>query len=166
MPVKMIDRVAGLFAYYFIFLAILSYEYMIPMKKVFGKGFIEVHHILAKVGILLMLIHPLAFAFEINSPYVFIPILFPLDQFMTFAGKSAIYLFMIAVFVSVIRKKIPRYWKKVHHLNYLGFLLVFIHAWFIGTDLQSEIMQTTWLLMALVVTGIFVHNHMLFLKPQ
>ncbi|MBN2488853.1 MAG: ferric reductase-like transmembrane domain-containing protein [Methanosarcinaceae archaeon] len=164
MPVKMIDRVAGLFAYYFIFLAILSYEYMAQMKEVFGKSFIKVHHILARAGVLLMLIHPIAFAIEINDPYVFVPVFFPLDQFLIFAGRPAIFLFLIAVSTSTIRKRIPRYWKKVHYLNYVAFLLVFIHAWYIGTDIQSGIMQTTWFLMALVVTGIFVHKHTSLLK--
>ncbi|MBN1134076.1 MAG: ferric reductase-like transmembrane domain-containing protein [Methanosarcinaceae archaeon] len=137
---------------------------MAQMKTDFGKSFIEIHHLLARVGVMFMFIHPIAFAFKINSPYVFIPIFFPLKQFMIFAGRFAIYLFLAAILVSIIRKKIPRYWKKVHYLNYLGFLLVFIHAWLIGTDLQAGIMQTIWFLMALIVTGVFVHKHMSFIR--
>jgi hypothetical protein len=96
-PFKMIDRATGLFAYYFIFLAILSSEYMKQMKKVFGQGFIRVHHHLARIGILLMLLHPIAFAFEKQSISVFIPVFYPFMEFLGLAGRPAYYIFIIAI---------------------------------------------------------------------
>jgi len=160
-PLEMIDRAAGLFAYYFIFLAILSSEYMKQMKKVFGQGFIRIHHHLARLGISLMLLHPIAFAFEKQSISVFIPVLYPLMEFLELAGRPAFYLVIIAVAAGVYRKHFIRKWKKIHYLNYPAFLMIFIHSWLIGTDLNSGIMQLLWVCMALVIAAIFVHKHII-----
>ncbi|APH39462.1 ferric reductase-like transmembrane domain-containing protein [Methanohalophilus halophilus] len=160
-PLEMIDRAAGLFAYYFIFLAILSSEYMKQMKKVFGQGFIRVHHHLARLGISLMLLHPIAFAFEKQSISIFIPVFYPLMEFLELAGRPAFYLIIIAVAAGVYRKHFIRKWKKIHYLNYPAFLLIFIHSWLIGTDLNSGIMQLLWVCMALVIAAIFVHKHII-----
>lgn len=160
-PLEMIDRAAGLFAYYFIFLAILSSEYIKQMKKVFGQGFIRVHHHLARLGISLMLLHPIAFAFERQSISVFIPVFYPFMEFLELAGRPAFYLIIIAVATGVYRKHIIRKWKKIHYLNYPAFLLIFIHSWLIGTDLNSTIMQLLWVCMALVIAAIFVHKHII-----
>ncbi len=163
-PLRMVDRATGLFAYFFIFLAILSSEYMIQMKKVFGKGFIAIHHFLAKIGILLMILHPIAFAFEEKSASVLVPVFYPLMDFLELAGRPAFYLIIIAVSAGFYRKKLGRKWIKLHYLNYIAFLLIFIHAWLIGTDLQSGIMQLIWITMALIVVVVFIDKHFIQLK--
>lgn len=58
-PVVMIRRFVGTCGYLAMFLAIITSEYMAKMKKVSGLSFIKAHHNLARVGILLILIHPL-----------------------------------------------------------------------------------------------------------
>ncbi|WP_407356135.1 ferric reductase-like transmembrane domain-containing protein [Methanolobus sp. WCC5] len=155
---QLIYRASGLFAYFFIFLAILSSEYMRQMKNVFGKGFIAVHHILARIGILLMLVHPVAFAIERRSISVFVPVFHPFTDFLELAGRPAFYLILIAVFAALYRKRISGGWKKIHYLIYPAFLLTFAHAWLIGTDLNSGSMQFLWIVMALTVAGIFLHK--------
>ncbi|MGM0771325.1 MAG: ferric reductase [Halobacteriota archaeon] len=161
MPLRMVDRATGLFAYMFIFLAILSSEYMMQMMKIFGKGFINVHHLLARIGMSLMFIHPIAFAFEEKSISVFLPVFYPLKDFLELAGRPAFYLIIIAVLAGVYRKHIIKKWKNFHYLNYLAFIMIFIHAWLIGTDLEYLIMKILWIAMALIVVGVFVHKHMI-----
>ncbi len=158
-PLQMIDRASGIYALFFIFLAIVSSEYMKQMKKIFGKGFMSIHHFSARIGVLLMLIHPIAFALEERNINVFLPVFYPLKDFLELAGRPAFYLILIAVMAAVYRKKIIRKWKKIHYLNYPAFLMVFVHSWLIGTDLRSEIMQVIWIAMLLVVIGVFVHKH-------
>ncbi len=161
MPMRMIDRATGLFGYLFLFLAILSSEYMKEMKQLFGKSFIKIHHFLARIAVLLMLVHPVAFALEERSASVFIPVLYPLNRFLELAGRPALYLMLIAVIIAIYRKRFIRQWKKVHYLNYPAFLMIFIHAWLIGTDLNSLIMQVLWLSMAFIVIAVFVHKHLI-----
>ncbi len=156
---QMIDRISGLFGYLFLFLALLSSEYMKQIKKIFGKGFIKVHHQLGRLSVLLMLIHPIAFAFEKGSVLVFVPVFSPLEQFLELAGRPALYILLIGIFAGVYRKKMVKSWKKFHYLIYPGFFMVFIHAWFIGTDLQYPLMQALWVSMLLIAVGVFVHKH-------
>lgn len=161
MPLQMIDRASGLFAYLFLFLAILSSEYMRQMKKIFGKGFIAIHHHIARIGVTLMLIHPIAFALEESSFLVFIPVLLPIKDFLELAGRPALYLILIATLAGMYRKKIIKKWKKIHYLNYIAFPLLFVHSWLIGTDLQSGIMQLLWFTMFFLVIAIFIHKHII-----
>jgi len=155
--VKMIYRAAGTLGYLFIFLAIVSSEYMARTKKILGAGFIKAHHSLSRLGVLLMIIHPLAFAVEEQSILVFLPVFYPPGKFLELAGRPAFYLFLLAAGVAVYRKKY-RNWRKVHYLNYLAFLLVSVHAVMIGTDFESNLSRVLALAMTIIVIGIFVHK--------
>ena len=161
MPLQMIDRATGLIAYLFLFLAILSSEYMRQMKGIFGKSFISMHHWLARIAVFLMLIHPIAFALEERSIMVFIPVFYPLMEFLELAGRPALYLIIIAVLAGIYSKRIIKKWKKIHYLNYIAFLFIFVHALLIGTDLRSAIIQLLWATMAFLVIVVFIHKHVL-----
>lgn len=153
----MVYRAAGTLGYLFIFLAIVSSEYMARTKKILGAGFIQAHHSLARLGVLLIIIHPLAFAFEEQSIQVFLPVFYPLNDFLKLAGRPALYLFLLAAGVAVYRKKY-RSWRKFHYLNYLAFLMVSVHAVMIGTDFESNLSRFLALAMTIIVVGIFVHK--------
>ena len=156
-PLRMIARFAATFGYLTIFLAILSSEYMARMRKISGLPFLKAHHNLARIGILLILIHPLAIAIGGQGFGIFLPELYPIDRFLMFGGKTAIYLFLLAAGIALYRKKY-RNWRKIHYINYLAFLLVSAHALLIGSDFKLDIMRVLALVMAAAVTGIFIHK--------
>jgi len=156
--INFIVRAAALFGYLFLFLAILSSEYRIQMKKVFGRPFLNIHHHLARAGVALVLLHPLLVAYQ-SGLSAFLPVFYPVMDFLMLAGRPAFYIILIAVLAGVYRKRIPKKWRDIHALNYLGFVLVFFHAWLIGTDLQYALMQVIWLAMALVVLAVYIHKH-------
>ncbi len=158
---EMVYRTAGLFAFLFLFLVILSSEYMPQMKKIFGMKFIDVHHNLARIGIFLMLVHPFAFALRVQSLSVFVPKFYPLMDFFILAGRPALYMVLLAATIALYRKKMIKRWKTTHYSMYPAFLLIFTHSWLIGTDLQSGILQILWPIMILIVFGIFVHKHII-----
>jgi len=155
-----VARAAGLFGYFFIFLAILSSEYMIRIKKIFGRPFMNIHHHLARAGVAMILVHPALIAYQ-SGLSSFVPVFSPFMDFLRLAGRPALYIILIAVLAGLYRKRIPKKWKDIHALNYLGFVLVFFHAWLIGTDLQYGLMQAAWLAMALIVIAVFTHKHMI-----
>jgi DMSO/TMAO reductase YedYZ heme-binding membrane subunit len=156
--IRMIVRAAGLFGYLFLSLAIVSSEYMLQMRKVFGRPFMNVHHHLARVGVVLILVHPTLIAYQFGLS-AFLPVFYPFMDFLGLAGRPALYLIIIAVLAGVYRKRIPKKWKSIHALNYLGFVLVFFHAWIIGTDLQYSLMQALWIALVLIVLAVFVRKH-------
>jgi methionine sulfoxide reductase heme-binding subunit len=156
-PLRMVARFAATFGYLAIFLSILSSEYMAKMRKISGLPFLKAHHNLARIGILLILIHPLALALEGQDVLIFLPVFYPVDLFLALGGRTALYLFLLAAGIAIYRKKY-RNWRKVHYLNYLAFLLVTAHALLIGTDFKIDIMRVLALVMAAAVTGIFIHK--------
>jgi DMSO/TMAO reductase YedYZ heme-binding membrane subunit len=158
--INMIVRAAALFGYLFLFLGILSSEYRIQMKKVFDRPFLNIHHHLARAGVVLVLLHPLLVAYQ-SGLSAFLPVFYPVMDFLMLAGRPAFYIILVAVLAGVFRKRIPKKWRSIHALNYLGFVLVFFHAWLIGTDLQYALMQVIWLAMALIVLTVYIHKHIM-----
>ncbi|MPM51275.1 hypothetical protein SDC9_98023 [bioreactor metagenome] len=156
-PLRVVARFAATFGYLSIFLAILSSEYMARMKKISGLPFLKAHHNLARIGILLILIHPLSLAIGGSGFGIFLPDFYPISRFLMFGGKTAIYLFLLAAGIALYRKRY-RNWKKIHYLSYLAFLLVSAHALLIGSDFETEIMRILAFVMAVTVTGIFIHK--------
>ncbi|AKB65979.1 MAG: ferric reductase-like transmembrane domain-containing protein [Methanosarcina mazei] len=156
-PLRMIARFAATFGYLAIFLSILSSEYMAKMRKISGMPFLRAHHNLARIGVLLILIHPLSLALQAQDFTIFLPVLYPVETFLALGGRTALYLFLLAAGIALYRRKY-RNWKKVHYLNYLAFLLVSAHALMIGSDFKQDIMRIIAIIMAVTVTGIFIHK--------
>jgi DMSO/TMAO reductase YedYZ heme-binding membrane subunit len=153
-----IVRAAALFGYVALFWAIVSSEYMRELRKLFGRPFLKLHHSLTVAAWVLILTHPLAYVILAGSPTVLVPIFSPLSSFLQWAGRTALYLFALATIAGLLRKSLKRYWKYVHKLNYVAFLLVFVHAWLIGTDLSSMLLRILWVVMAAVVLLVAVHK--------
>lgn len=157
-PILMLRRFAGLFAYFTMFLTIISSEYMVKMRKISGMPFIKTHHNLARIGILLILIHPLTFVLEGRGIQIFSPIS-PTNIFIALAGRPAFYLFILAAGIAIYRKKYKN-WRKVHYLSYLAFLLVSIHALMIGADFTQDVMKILTLAMTAIVIAIFIDKRL------
>ncbi len=153
-PIVMLRRFAGMFGYLTMFLAIASSEYMAKIKKISGMPFMKAHHNLARIGILLILIHPLTFALEGRGIQILSPIS-PANIFIALGGRPAFYLFLLAAGIAIYRKKYGN-WRKVHYLSYLAFLLVSIHAPMIGADFRFNMMKVLALAMAVTVIAIFI----------
>lgn len=155
-PIEMLRRFSGAFGFLTIFLAIISSEYIARMKKITGMPFLKTHHNLARIGIALIILHPLTFVLEGRGFGVFSPFS-QSNVFISFAGRPALYLFLLAAGIALYRKKY-RNWIKVHYLNYLAFLLVTVHAIAIGADFRLTIMRTLAVAMAIIVLSIFIQK--------
>jgi hypothetical protein len=87
----MIAHFAATVGYLTIFLSIFSSEYIAKMRKISGMPFLRAHHNLARIGILLILIHPLSLALQTQNFAIFLPVLYPVDVFIAFVGRTALY---------------------------------------------------------------------------
>jgi len=157
----MLLRAAALLGYSTLFLSILSSEYVREMRKLFGRPFMRVHHTLAVVGLVLMAVHPLAYAVISRSLSVFLPTVSTLRAFLTFAGRPALYLIWIAVLAAVARRRIKDVWKFIHWLNYLAFTLVFVHSRLLGEDMAAGPLRLISVAMVIIVLGVLVHKRLL-----
>jgi len=156
----MLIRGAALFGYTALFWLILSSEYVREMRKIFGRPFLKVHHPLGVIAWVLIVAHPMTFALQSRDPAVFVPIFSPFRSFLQWASRPALYLFALASVSALLRRRMKGTWRFIHWLNYLAFLLVFIHAWLIGTDLLSGLLRVIWATMAGIVLIVFVHKRL------
>jgi sulfoxide reductase heme-binding subunit YedZ len=151
-------RASALFGFVALFWAIVSSEYVREMRKLLGRPYLTVHHALTRVGWVLIMLHPLSYAVLLRNASVLVPVFSPLDAFLKWAGRPALYLFLVATLAAVLRSRSKRYWKYLHKLNYLGFLLVFVHSSLLGSDLKSTGLRVVWAAMAAVVLLIGLHK--------
>jgi len=153
-------RSAALLGYSALFLAILSSEYLREMKKVFGKPFMTVHHILAVAGLALIVAHPVGVVLLTRDPGNLVPRLDSLRLLLTFGGRPALYLILIAAGTAIARRRLVRSWRYVHWLNYAAFALAFAHARLLGTDASRGLLGLAWPAMFAIVAIVFIHKRL------
>jgi sulfoxide reductase heme-binding subunit YedZ len=165
-PIYWVIRTAALLGYACVFGAILSSAYMRQMVRWFGRPFVKVHHMLSITGLVLILIHPLAVAWNALDLAVFVPSTSSWFSFFALGGRPAWYLIGIASLVAAFRKRVGRNWKLFHYLNYLAFWLATVHGILIGTNVQGVAMRALFILLAVVVLGVLVQKRTGLLKRK
>jgi sulfoxide reductase heme-binding subunit YedZ len=156
-----IVRSAALLGYTALFLAILSNEYVRAMKKLFGRPFLAVHHILAAAGLVLIVVHPAAVVIVTRDPSNLVPRLDSVRSLLTFGGRPALYLFLVAAAAAVAHRRLAKSWRYVHWLTYAAFPLAFAHAWLLGTNASHGVLAVAWPAMFVVVVIVFVRKRLL-----
>jgi sulfoxide reductase heme-binding subunit YedZ len=159
-PLYWAIRGCALLGYLAIFLAIIISAYMRQMVRIFGRPFIQVHHILSVTGLVLITLHPLGVALYDRSLGVFVPLFDSWLVFLQLGGRPAWYLIGVASLAALLRKTFQQNWRAIHILNYLAFFLATVHAILIGTDFQPLIMKALPLAMSLVVVAIFIQKRL------
>jgi len=135
-PFDFFIRFAALIGYASMFLATIMTPFMVELYKIFGKPFIKQHHLYSILGLILITIHPIAFAISVLDISVFIPVFYPWIEFWNLAGRPALILIYISVIAAILRKKIKQ-WKWIHVLNYIALFFGYVHGVLIGTDFQN-----------------------------
>jgi len=155
-PLQLLIRLFALFGLTSMFIATIMTSFMVKLYKLFGKPFIKIHHLFSISGIILISLHPVFFAIDISSTAVFIP---KFDSWLIFwelAGRPALYLIYIAIIAGILNskyKKIPKYWRYIHGLNYIALFFGVIHGILIGTDFQNPIILIIFISMLVLSYG-------------
>jgi len=151
-------RGLSLSGYLLVFLAALSSASLPAMAKTFGRPFVGVHHVATVAGFVAMIAHPFAWSYTVGSLEPFVPRAASVYDFLLYAGRPALFLFIVAVVAGLLRLAFKRGWRYVHLLVYLAFLLVTVHANLIGTSFQSPVVRVVSWAMAAAVTVVFVRK--------
>ena len=136
-PYDFFIRICALLGFTSMFIASIMTPFMVQIYKYFGKKFIKIHHFFSIIGLILVTIHPVAFALYRMDVAVFVPVFYPFYDFWLLAGRPALILIYIAVVAGILRNKIPKYWKQLHFLNYVALFFGLIHGILIGTDFKN-----------------------------
>jgi len=144
------QRILGLTAFTMLFIQILLGSFMPKLIDKFG-GWIFSFHIFQGVLIYtLIFLHPLAMVFHkyfvhqgFDPFYVFTDICFLCQnsfELLYSLGKLAFWFITISVLAGLFRTATPWMrvnWRKLHLLNYVSFMLIAIHSFFLGTDIGT-----------------------------
>jgi sulfoxide reductase heme-binding subunit YedZ len=153
-------RGLALSGYLLVFLAAVSAASLPALAKAFGRPFIGVHHVATLAGFAAMLAHPLTYSLAFGSLEPLVPRADSLYDFLLWAGRPALALFIVAVVAALLRMAFKKGWRFFHLVVYLAFILVTIHANLIGTSFQSPVVRVVSWAMAAAATVVFVRRRL------
>jgi len=153
-----IVRFCGLVGTTSLFFAIIKALSPIRVSKIYRKPFTDIHHIFALLGVILLSLHPIAFAFSKSDLSVFLPRFDSWRIFWELAGRPALLLIYIATLAGKLRSQIPKYWRGVHALTYFALFFGVIHGNLIGTDFQNPAIAILFIIMLGLGGVSFVHK--------
>ncbi len=138
-PLYQLVGFLALYGYLFLGLTTLMTPFLKEVVQVFGSPFLKIHHAFSIFGAVFITLHPISYAIQSLSFSVFIPNFESWTIFWTFAGKPAFFIFYVALFAALLRKKVVRHWRPFHALVYIVLLFGIIHANLLGSNFQNII---------------------------
>ena len=161
--INFLQRMTALVAFSAIFVQIVIGANLSKLSKVFGSWINKFHMFQGIVAYGFVLAHPLLFLFynfkisgSFDPFYVFTDACLlcprPFELYWSF-GRIAFWLISFAIMAAIIRSE-PWWrenWRKLHILNYFIFILIAVHAWLIGTDINTSFVYVFWLEIFMVI---------------
>jgi len=123
-----IIRFGALFGFTSMFIATMMTPFVVQLYKIFGKSFVKMHHIYSITGLILITLHPVAFAILRLDITVFLPDFSSWYGFWSLGGRLALIFIYLAILGALLRKKFIKNWRILHILNYVALLLAYIHG--------------------------------------
>jgi predicted ferric reductase len=136
-PFTLIIRLLALNGYIAISIAAIMTPFLKEITLFFKKPFTKVHHYFAAAGLLLITLHPIAYAIQFSTLTVFLPNFTNLFWFFYYGGVVALTSVYLAFGAVLLRKKIVTYWRYFHELMYLALFVGVVHANLRGIDFQN-----------------------------
>jgi len=131
-------RLGVLIGYTSLFLAALIMPFMRQVTKSFGTSFLNIHHLLSVIGIILITAHPIAMAINWDTLSVFLPEFNSWYTFWQNAGRIAFYIIYFAAIIGLVRKYFsPKIWRFFHGFIYIALVFGYFHGILSGTDFEN-----------------------------
>lgn len=139
-------RLLGLLGITLIFVQMVIGVFMNYWRRLFGIWIFRFHITQGLIAYLIILSHPLFYFINNLLAYGFskaiialMPVFSSQREVMITLGRIAIILLTIAVLSGIFRTRpfIAKHWRIFHKLNYVVFVLVMIHSYFIGSDSRT-----------------------------
>ena len=136
------------------------------IERTFGLDMlIRYHKYVAVAAAGFLLLHPILLALAHGSLTLLIGLKLP---WYIWAGKAALILVIANVLISVYQGRMGlkfEKWRLLHDLLASTILvLIFVHPWFAGDDLEHFPTQTLWIIMSLMAAWMFIYHR--FLRPK
>ena len=167
--VNFIQRILALTAFTMLFTQIVLGSFMHKWIEKLGAWVLRFHMWEGLTAYVLVILHPLMFFlfnyFIYRSRdifYIFVDVCIlckpPIEYFYSL-GRLSFWLLSLAIAAALLRTATPflrLHWRKFHALNYLTFLLVWIHSLGVGSDIGARPFSFFHAPALIVVTAILV----------
>lgn len=132
-----LQRVSGQWSFSLLFFQILLGSNMQYWAKILGALSYRLHIVFGIISYSLILFHPSLYYLIDYQTLGTIPLTIPSNPVLL--GVFAFWMITFSVFSAYFRTKkiLRRKWRWVHYLNYLAFVLVAVHAYFAGSDINT-----------------------------
>jgi DMSO/TMAO reductase YedYZ heme-binding membrane subunit len=161
-----IIRFGALFGFTSMFIATMMTPFVVQLYKIFGKSFVKMHHIFSIAGLILITLHPVAFAILRLDITVFLPDFTSWYGFWSLGGRLALIFVYIAVLGALLRKKFTKNWRILHILNYAALFLAYIHGVLIGSDFQNIGILIVFTIMIILSFSVLIFKRYLIFKRK
>ena len=160
MDVSLFIRLAALLGAIFILAAALSSAFSLKLARRLKKPFTTVHHPLAIIGGLLIVLHPLLVAWQLKSARILVPNFSSWRTFWTMGGCTALVLVALAVIAALLMRRMPRFWRWGHSLIYPAMLLAGIHGLRMGRDLNNPLLAVFLGVLLVLALAVFFYKRL------
>ena len=159
-PLYDLVRITALFGLLTLFISSIMAAFTKEIYQIFGKPFKKIHHIFAYTGLVLITLHPILYSIVVKSANVFAPKFGSWGEFLSLAGRPALYLIFLAVLAGILQPRIKNWWRYIHVLNYIALLFGVIHGMWTGTsDLSTSILlQILYVTLLALATASFAYK--------
>lgn len=148
----------GLYAFMFVWLQLMIGSNINYLRRVYPR--IELFHRTEGIfAILFAMVHPTMRYFGLGlDPLEYLKTqqetVVPALQVYLWLGYFQLTLLTVAVAAALLRKTklLQKHWRKFHYFNYIVFVSVWIHGWFLGSDVQYSALRYLWIFVG--VTGV------------
>lgn len=146
-------RLFGLYAFTMVWNQVMLGTFRLPLTKLFGTNILKLHMTTGLFTLLFATLHPLFFytaqmlsGQPLNLLDPFTDYLGPLAIY-GWLGEAAFFIMILTVTTAKLRTKsfLQKHWRKIHFLNYIIFILVFLHSFNIGAEVSLQPLQTLYL---------------------
>lgn len=170
LPVWELIRISGIVCFLLLFAGIalgILYSYPGWGKRTKLRLF-KLHKVATGSGTLLALAHSILPVISTFMPFDWIEVLVPFaasdHRVLNGIGTIASYLLLLILFTTDIRNKLKRkLWYITHLLSYPMFILVWIHAYFIGAD--TDMTGIRWMYFMSIIIIVVLTAGRIKLKP-
>lgn len=143
-------RLLGLYAFTFLWGQLMIGPFMKPLGKIYGKNWFYFHRMQGLFALLLACLHPLILYvgyITLTGRYGWLDAINAYTPKFTIAllGEIALLLMLLTISSALLMRKpwMKSKWHWIHLLNYVIFVLVWVHSYVLGTE--AKVAPMSWL---------------------
>lgn len=165
---RLVFPLLGLYAFTFVTWQVLIATNLRWLRKLWPRV-INFHHFQGGFALIFAVLHPALILIGFGlADYLHFRFVSPNLRWWLIPSYTALTILLLTVTTASLAwhgMNIP-WWRKLHRLNYLVFVLVWLHSWFIGTDTRTLLLRFVWVVYLLLVTISVIGKYRSFFTPS